>query len=145
MGHSRRLAVTGLIAFTVLAGLMSEVAAQSQPASSESAVPHIDYDAIKARYVHAKWTYATAEEAAQAYPRQAQDSRVQGATQIACFIQPDGHLNRCVVLAESPAGYGFGKTTSDLFVKFVHVEPASVEGGIQSGDFFVFIYKWQLG
>lgn len=145
MKDSPHLVVTGFMAFAVLAGVPRATIAQPQSVSSEATAPHIDYNAIEARYAHAKWTYATAEAAAEAYPREAEDSRIQGAAQIACFIKPDGQLSRCVVLAESPEGYGFGKTTSDLFVKFVHVDPASVDGGIQPGDFKVFVFNWRIG
>jgi len=104
-----------------------------------------DYRAIGARYKQSRWTYPTSEQMAEAYPRAAQDSRIQGAAQIACFIDTDGYMKRCVVVAEEPQGYGFGRVTADLFMKYAHVDPVSVEGGIQPGDFHMFVYKWQIG
>ena len=46
---------------------------------------------------------------------------------------------------EAPKDYDFGVTTATLFVKYTHVDPATVDGGIRPGDYKVFIYKWQLG
>ena len=54
-------------------------------------------------------------------------------------------MKRCVVLAEVPKGGDFGKATQDLFLKYALVDPASVDGGIQPGDFYIFTLKWTLG
>ena len=120
------------------------VAAVAQSASSSTA-PHIDYEAIKARYTHAHWTYPSGQQIGEAYPREAEDSHIQGMAQVACFIQADGHMKRCVILAEAPKDEGFGTATRDLFLKYAQVDPTSVEGGIQAGDFYIFTLKWTLG
>ena len=114
-------------------------------ATSSPASPHLDYAAIKARYAHARWTYPTGQQIGEAYPRGAEDSHIQGAAQVACFIQADGRMKRCVVLTESPQGEGFGIATRDLFLTYAQVDPGSVQGGIQPDDFYIFTLKWQLG
>ena len=137
--------VAGLISIACLAATPALAQSTSADSASSSSAPHIDYAAIKARYAHAKWTYPTSEEIADAYPREAQDSRIQGAAQVACFIQPDGHMKRCVVLAESPKDEGFGTATSQLFLKYANVDPATVNDGVQSGDFYIFTLNWRMG
>ena len=140
---SVKIAWLAALAMTALAGAPAALA-QLSSASSASTAPALDYNAIKARYTHAHWTYPGSEQMADAYPREAQDSRIQGAAQIACFIKPDGYISRCVVMAEAPKGYNFGLATAGAFQKYAHVDPASVDGGIQAGDFYVFVFKWML-
>ena len=98
-----------------------------------------------ARYTHARWTYPGPEQMADLFPPRAQDERLSGTAKIVCTIAPDGLLDKCAVLDETPKGYGFGLATATAFVKFAHVDPNTVEGGIKPGDYKVFIYKWQIG
>ncbi len=138
--------LTGLAAaLAVTQPITAFAQSSSADATSSSAAPHIDYDAIKARYAHAHWTYPNSRQIAEAYPRRAQDSHIQGIAQVACFIQADGRMKRCVVLTEDPKDEGFGAVTQDLFLKYAHVDPTSVDGGIQPDDFYVFTLKWLLG
>jgi len=143
-GTVKKILYLLLLASASFAAPTVATAEDQATASSSVASPHLDYDAIKARYAHARWSYPGSKQIADAYPPRAQDSHIQGAAQVACFIQPDGDLKRCVILSESPEHEGFGAATCDLFLKYSHVDPNTVDGGIQDGDFKVFILKWQI-
>ena len=125
--------------------IQAQEQSQASTSAASGAKPALDYNVIKVRYAHAHWAYPNSAQMANAYPRQAQDSGITGTAEIACFIQPDGSMQRCVPLAESPEGYRFGTVTAQQFLKYMHVDPATVEGGIQPGDFYVVTYKWLLG
>jgi hypothetical protein len=97
------------------------------------------------KYAYAKWTYPNADQMANVYPGKAQDRRVEGKVTIVCTIAADGYLDKCAVWKEEPSGYDFGVTTATLFLRFTHVDPATVAGGIKPGDLKTFVYKWQIG
>lgn len=79
------------------------------------------------------------------YPPKAQDARKSGMAKLQCMIQADGYMAKCRVLDQSPKDYGFGVATATAFVNFCHVDPATIIGGIQPGDYKIFVYKWQIG
>ncbi len=125
---------------------VSLVAAMPVPAGVPLApgVPSAQPPAMKARYDHAKWTYPGPEAIAEAYPRRAQDQRIQGVAAVTCYISPDGQMSKCLLLGENPPREGFGDATVTLFTKYGRVDPATVDGGIQDGDFKVFTLNWQI-
>ncbi len=116
----------------------------SAPSSPPAPATDANYAAMVQRYQNAKWTFAAGDHMADLYPPNAQSQGMGGMAKIACVIDPDGHLNRCAVVDESPAGYGFGEATAIGFVRYTRVDPATVTGGIQPGDIKVFVYKWVL-
>jgi hypothetical protein len=138
-----------VLATIVLAGLSATATAQSQtttaPMSAESPTtqPVIPPE-MAARYAHAKWTYFTSAQMAEAYPRRAQDEHVQATITTVCNIAADGTLSQCAVPKNARDEYGFTVVTATLFVKYCHVDPATVAGGIQAGDYKVFTLKWTL-
>jgi len=140
------------LAFALLIGLPTHASAQAAQAdgqTSSAASPAKPATLIPpemmARYARAKWTYPGSNQMADMYPEKAQDNRQEGMAKIVCVIAADGTLDRCAVMNETPASYGFGVATATAFVKYAHVDPATVGGGIKPGDYKVFLYKWQLG
>lgn len=99
---------------------------------------------MQARYATAKWHYPSGHEMGQ-YPDRAAAQALPGVAVINCQIKPDGKLAPCVILSEAPEGYGFGVAAAKMFVKYVHVDPATVNGGIRPGDFRIFTFKWVIG
>ncbi len=153
MKHIKRLAAVCL-ATCLAAGTVSlSVAVHAQtfhsdkdapPPASASPKPLIPPE-MMARFAHAKWTYPAADQMAGIYPAKAHDNEIEGLATIVCVVAADGYMDKCAVMKETPEGYDFGVTTATLFVKFCHVDPATVDGGIKPGDYKVFTYKWQLG
>ncbi len=100
---------------------------------------------MTARYQNSAWTYPTATEMADFYPAEAQAYSTNGQAVIDCMIAPSGALTTCRIISESPGGYEFGVTTVKLFLKWCHVDPATVTGGIQDGDHRTFTMEWTIG
>ncbi|MGZ3306695.1 MAG: hypothetical protein ACXU8U_12615 [Asticcacaulis sp.] len=119
----------------------SGASSSSGAADLESLVP----PEMRARYAHAHWTYPNATQMADAYPPKAQAETVSGMAVIACAIAGNGSITGCKIVAEDPKSYGFGYVTAQVFIKFTHVDPASVEGGIRPGDYKLFKYYWKIG
>lgn len=59
--------------------------------------------------------FVTSLDPSRYYPERAQGLHVEGKTTIKCTLPENGRLTDCVVLSESPAGYGFG----DAAIKMV--------------------------
>ncbi len=91
------------------------------------------------------WTYPGWDETEAAYPAQAVKDKVEGQATIYCDVSATGQLVRCVVLSESPAGYGFGAAAVALYQAHCHVDPATVPGGIKPGAHRKITTRWQLG
>ena len=142
----QKTTVLALLAIAMLGSAPMAAFGQSSAAddASLSSVLHVDYAAIKTRYAHAKWTFNKPAGTPDLYPVRAMDAETPGVAKVACFIEPDGHISRCVILSEAPVGYGFGVATANLYIKYTKVDPATVEGGIQPGDVYVFTYNWKL-
>ncbi len=77
------------------------------------------------------------------YPKHAMDDSVSGSAQIECVVQPDYTLKACVVLSESPKGYGFGKATIKLFETYTKVDPTDSHAPA-IGEHHKVIYNWTL-
>lgn len=109
-----------------------------------SRFPRFD-DADGTRYVHSVWTYPPANKAAQYYPERASSERVGDSVVLYCEIKTDGSLTACQVINDQHPEYGFGLNTAEMFEKYCHVAPASVDGGIKKGDYKLFTYIWAMG
>jgi TonB family protein len=66
------------------------------------------------------------------YPRQAQAYRVSGQTNLNCRVAVSGSLVDCVVIDESPAGFGFGAAALKMSTAF-QMRPMSKNGLPVSG------------
>ena len=92
------------------------VVLQAQPAPTPA--PATDLDGGEPEYVtRPEWRLVpTSEDLARHYPRQTE--RAGGTATVDCVIDAWGRLQDCVVVAESPAGAGFGVATLQLTRKF---------------------------
>lgn len=67
-----------------------------------------------------------------AVPRTAERAGVSGRATIQCEVVLDGLLDRCVVVEETPAGYGFGAAVLQLAPKF-QMKPTLPDGRSVTG------------
>jgi len=79
------------------------------------------------------------------YPRKAMADRVQGRGVAGCTVAEDGHLTSCVVLSETPAGYGFGEATVKIAEKVFRVSPKNPDGASTVGAHVQVPIRWSLG
>lgn len=66
---------------------------------------------------------------ASTYPERAQRFRVSGGAVIKCEVLGNGRLGGCVVLAERPAGWGFGAAALRLSSTFAMPPPSPTTDG----------------
>ncbi len=77
------------------------------------------------------------------YPSRAIDREQGGRSVLRCLVRPDGRLERCAVLGEGPAGFGFGQATLGLASYF---QMTPVAPGTADADRTVVIpITWSLG
>lgn len=139
------LAVTGLaIGFLPCATLAEQLTATTKSEFSPDPSTLIPQE-IKSRYAKAVWSLLPRRNGEDIYPEKALEAEVTGAAVVACTINTNGGMDQCRIMAENPIGYGFGIATAALYVKYGHVDPATVEGGIKPGDFWIFTYRYKLG
>ncbi len=121
------------------------VEATGDSASNSSNGTSFAQDSATARYLQAgEWSYPGSDMMGDLYPPKAQDNHVEGTVTIDCAVNAIGRVTHCDILNESPAGYGFGEATVKGFIRYAHVNPASVGGSID-GARQKFTYKWSLG
>ena len=79
------------------------------------------------------WRRATPTDPMRYYPLAAQRAGVEGSATIACLVTAKGALEKCLVIAETPPGFGFGEaaiTMSSLFTMRPETKNGvPVEGG----------------
>jgi len=95
------------------------------------------------RFITGNWRFPNAANAAPLYPSMAAHEHITGAATVECLASSSGSMQACKLLAETPRGYGFGQATVKLMMKYCHVDPASVKGGLQPGDRARFTYQWE--
>ena len=72
----------------------------------------------------------TGADVASVYPVGAQRRNVSGRAEMACQVHADGRLHDCKVVAEEPAGFGFGDATLRLARDF-QIRPGSTPGALE--------------
>jgi TonB family protein len=92
-----------------------------------------------------RWTYPAPKAMDAAYPQAAEKAGVEGSVVIDCAVMPTGQLVRCVIISESPVGYGFGAAAVAVYQAGCRVDPATVPGGIKPGAHRRFTVKWLVG
>ncbi|MGN6207479.1 energy transducer TonB [Asticcacaulis sp.] len=79
------------------------------------------------------------------YPDRALEVEVNGVANIDCVLQADGKVKDCVVVKETPAGYGFGEATIRLFEdQFDLNQQKAADKSHKPGDHMTFTYRWEL-
>ncbi len=96
------------------------------------------------RYLAGTWRYPDIDEAIAAWPQAARDNHIEGTVVLDCTVVPTGQVDACVVVSESPAGYGFGNAAVDMFVHYASVDPKSIDGGLKGGEHKTFTYMWRF-
>lgn len=105
--------------------------------SDAAKMPVVD-PAMALRYKGAKWTFPKDSHLT---PKLEMREAV---AVFDCMIKPDGHMSKCDLLAQAPAGTTFGKIITSLFEAEGSVDPATVEGGIQPGDHRLSKYNLEM-
>jgi protein TonB len=83
------------------------------------------------------------DDLADLYPERAQRMEVEGSAAIKCKVTVKGTMTECIVVSESPAGYGFGDQTIKASRRW-KMKPATRDGQPVEGVVTVPL-KWKLG
>ena len=82
---------------------------------------------------------------AEMYPERAQDNEIEGTVIADCHWNGDGNLDNCIVLDETPPGYGFARATLKTLSRPFAVDQADAWKSHVAGHSFHFVMKWMLG
>jgi TonB family protein len=85
----------------------------------------------------------TAFELAQAFPRKAVDKNINGAAVMQCAVTPQGALEECTIVEETPAGSGFGQATLSI-ARYFKMKRAPVDGHPPERAVVRIPIKWAL-
>jgi hypothetical protein len=77
------------------------------------------------------------------YPRRAVTRGIPGAAEIECIVGPKGEMKDCQVLAEAPAGLGFGEATIGA-ARYFRVPPTDAAGQPTAGKVVRLPLRWNL-
>ncbi len=84
-----------------------------------------------------------AETIADFYPTRANQMNVQGTSAIKCVVRRDHRLHDCVIVSESPSGYGFGEAAIRASSTF-QLRPAIVNGVEKSEGEVTVPLRWAI-
>ena len=86
----------------------------------------------------------TGAEAAEFYPRRAEEDGTEGMAIVDCLVTDDGRLENCSVVEEHPVGVGFGAATLALAKRF-RLRSTSQSGELVGGRRVRIPFRWRLG
>jgi periplasmic protein TonB len=94
-------------------------------------------------YVAARWTrFPDSETLVSYYPARAEADEVEGLATVECTVNDAKGRVSCVVMSESPKGYGFGKATVTMVQKEGRVDTS--QGDVRVGSKLKTTVKWTL-
>jgi TonB family protein len=115
-----RFQTQALVAALLLGATAANAAPEQGPAPQKGAHQPV--------VVNPAWVRTPdAEQLAHVFPPAAIAASVAGKTRLKCQVRVDGSLDGCVLLSESPAGWGFGEAALKL-VPYFQMRPKTVDG-----------------
>jgi hypothetical protein len=85
----------------------------------------------------------SADDMAGLYPELAKRDNLEGRAKFRCVVADGGVLTNCVILSETPEGYGFGDATLKV-TKMLKMAPVDSEGRSTAGQTFTSSVVWRL-
>jgi TonB family protein len=83
------------------------------------------------------------DDLASLFPDRAKEENRSGRAEINCRVKADGTLDACVLLSETPEGFGFGRATIRA-ARFFRMSPMTVDGKPVEGGVVRIPMVWQL-
>jgi TonB family protein len=77
------------------------------------------------------------------YPNRALNNRIQGNATFECAVGIDGRLTSCIILSETPVGYGFGEATLAISREF-RLAPQTSDGTPTEGARVRRTIRWRV-
>jgi hypothetical protein len=77
------------------------------------------------------------------YPYRAVHAHVEGSAEVHCILEPDTRLHDCQVVAEKPAGWGFGEATVKA-ASMIRARPLKLNGEVVQRELIDFPFNWGI-